>query len=507
MGFPTLLLCLVSAQDPQPAPPRALDLVELKSGEVLEGVVTVQLDTYVEIELGAGATVGMSMAQVAAVRRGAGNPVTAPPVVPLLARDEWFLLHDDQGAQVGWLHGTVTPEASGGVRLLEEWEFTTGSKRFAVTVLEHADAGLQAISSYFRERVTETIGGAAAGDPLSRRDRTTEERIVEATRGPDTIEVVRMTRAGRRERSLPAPAGVTFPLLARELGRRAFGTGAQRLVVYDPATEELAERSYEAGRVRTVVLDGTRTSITEVAETSASGRNAQWLDASLHTVRREIAGPTLVAIPSPGGAPPSAAAVPANFGKALVADPDNRFGLWLPNPAWAAAEPAAGQVLLQCPAHGARISLSSVEHLESGTLLPTAADVVARWFVLLHPELQVAAREPARVRDCEAVRLDLQPRNSGVAQRATVHVIATDAGFLVLAFVAPLAAWDELAADFAFALRSVEVDGPAMAPRLQGPLLDGAPAGSAPLPKPPVAGAAVPPRELPHVRVPMGGQR
>ena len=57
-------------------------------------------------------------------------------------------------------------------------------------------------------------------------------------------------------------------------------------------------------------------------------------------------------------------------------------------------------------------------------------------------------------------------------ERATIDIVPHDDHFLVLICRAPRGAWDELAPDFAFVLRTVEFDPQAVSPTMQGPLRD-----------------------------------
>lgn len=524
---PFLLLVtlhLPAAQDPPVAPPRTIDLVELKNGDHLAGRITQQVDGYVEIQLEAGATVGISTAQVAAIRRAGG---AAPAVVPaaLPARNEWFLLHDGQGDAVGWLHAAVAVGNDGVATISEEYEFAQGRQRYQITSLCTADAQLQPRSCYFRERISEPMPGAtllpgiaAAGQA----DRIVDERIVEATCRGDHLQVVRLDRTGRRERSVDFAAGTTFPLLARAIARQGgAAVGAARL--FDPASEELVQREFEAARQRHVLWEGKALHVTELAESSSTGRNSEWLDASARTLRRELAGPALVAVPSSAD---SARAMVGGVSipSAIVREVEGAFGLWAPNPAWVAvADLPPGQVALRCDAHGASIGLTRLDHLEADTPLDTAVDAVASWFRLLHPELRIERREAVLVRDRHALRLIAGGIAAGAAQQATVDVIPHRGHFLVLVCRAPAAAWEELARDFAFLLRSLELEPQSLAPTLQGPIkareqragkAAGAAAPGRPAPKPagpahakapseaaPGTGRPSPPRPRPQVRI------
>jgi len=494
--FLLLLLSVPSPQAPQvqAQKPPVLDIVELKNGDRFEGRITNQLDGYVELEIGAGAVVGVSIAQVKAIRRGTGaGAAIAPVVVP--ARNEWFVLHDAHGAGVGWLHATVSVASDGTTTISEEYEFANGARRYQVTSMCKADASLQPVSCYFRERISDPVLSVAllqGGPGAGQQDRIVDERIVQATCQGDHLQVVRIDRAGRRERTVDCAPATTFPLLAQALARSAGGS-CPSASMFDPATEELVAHSYDPARQRRVTIGGKTQQVTEIAETSLRGRNSEWLDAGLRTLRREIAGPALVAVPC--SADSARRIVPgAPIASALIRDAGGQFGLWAPNPAWQApADQPPGQITLLCEAHGASIGFSRIDHFEAGTSLPTAVDAVANWFRLLHPDLRIGNREKVVVRGRDAVRLLATGGSAAAPTRATVDVIPHRDQFLVLVCRAPAMAWEELAPDFAFLLRSVELEPQAVAPVLQGPLAErerqprkARPVAAPPEPRPPV---------------------
>ena len=483
--IPFALVVLLACQDPAPTPAPAastpaplqsvpsLDVIELKNGDTLEGRITAEVDGYVELKLGEGATIGVSTATVARIRRGAGGAPPGPQV-PLPVHAEWFVLHDAAGECVGWLRTTVSTAADGSYTLGEEYEFVAGRRRFQVTSLATAGADQTPRSCYFRERQSEPVLASlqlGLGDG-SQQERVVDERIVEAKVADGRLQVQHLDRHGRREREFAWPEHASFPLLARTQARRG-GAPIDSLPVFDPATEEMATRSYDGSRRRRVVHDGEPMFVQEVAEASAAGRNSEWLDAQYHTLRRELAGPSLVAVPSSAESMKLAVGA-TSIPRAVVAEAGGSFGLWLPNPAWAPRdELPAGQVALVCEAHGASVALSRLDHLEPGLSLDSAADAVANWFSLLHPELRLGERQSIPVRERSAVRLLAQGRRARVAWRATIDVIPQRERFVVLVCCAPSAAWDELAPDFAFLLRSIELEAQALAPRLQGPLAAG----------------------------------
>lgn len=510
MTIPTLLLSLATLQDPMPGPaPQApqpavhagarLDLVELKNGEVLEGRIVLERGNYLEIELGPGAQVGFRTTEVASVRRGAGGPVRAAPAGALAPRDEWFVLYDGAGRAVGWLHGTVTRGEDGGSRLLEEWEFSEGRRHFQVTVLETTDREQRPQSCYFRERISEELLGAP-GDPLARRNRVQKERIVEASVDGEVLHVRRLAASGRTERSLPWPADGTFPLLARRHGCEGAAGGASEVTVFDPAAEELQRRTFGALQQRTVRIDGAEHRIGELVEQGLGTRNAVWIDAAARVLRREIAGPGLVAVPSDAETAREAVGDRAVRPSLFVAEPQRRFGLWRPNPAWDALPPDDGTVRLQCALHGAGVTLVLLDHLDPGATLDAAAAAVERWFRLLEPGQRIEERSWTRVRGRDAVRLLGRGGTGLQAARTVLHVLPWQEQFVVLRCNAPEAVWDELSADFAAIAARLELDPeglPALLPEDRGP----EPVAGEPSPVPPEQAAAKPPRARPAPRV------
>jgi len=466
MTISGLLLSLCVCQDPQgsmPVPPQGApadgaprrDVVELRNGELLEGRIVLERGNYLEIELAPGSTVGFRTTEVAAVRRGAGEPAQSSAGAAL-AFDEWYTLHDAAGRPVGWLHSAAVAGEAGGVRLSEEWEFSAGRRHFQVTMLETADAQLRPVSDYFHERVSDEVEGAVPDDPLGRASRVHSERIVEARADGAVLHVARLRTEGREERDLPWPEGATFPLLARQ--RHLAAHTALAVPVFDPVIEELTAREFAADRQRTIAVDGRSVPVTEAVESTGSGRNATWLDASARVMRREISGPSLVAMPSTAelarGAVARGTALPAAF----AAETGGRFGLWRPNPAWEVLPTGEGAVALRCDLHDATISLSVLDHLDKGTTLSAAADAVERWFRLLQPGARIEQREWIKVRDRDALQLQVKGRNGDRAESAVLVVVPWQDVYLVLRCSAPARALEELQPDFAAVIAHLELD-------------------------------------------------
>ena len=456
----------------QQAPGRTvqLDVLALKNGDELVGKITSELDAYVEIQIEDGATIGVSRAMVKEVRRAARSELARAAVVR--PDDAWFALHDADGASVGWLHASVTTRTDGSFAVNEEYEFVNGSRRYQITSRCVADATGRGLRCYYRERVStpQLRRQLPMSDPIASADRIGDERIVEAVVAGAELKVSRMDARGRSRRSLPWGEDSTFPLLARTIARQ----GKRRLgptPMFDPRHEELQTRVFDGAGARQLMIDGARQRVVELSESNGAGADLgrrEWVDAACRVVRRELAGPALVAVPS------SAASARASVGEttiqsAVVAEAEGRFGLWVPSPAWRSADSLPpGHLSLDCAVHGAQVRLSLLEHLDRDTGLQTAADAVGNWFGLLYPELEIGARFSVNVRGRQALRMTAG--DAGRTQRATVDVIPHEGSFLVLLCRAPSAAWDELERDFAFVQRTLELDRDALNPRPTGPL-------------------------------------
>ena len=240
-----------------------------------------------------------------------------------------------------------------------------------------------------------------------------------------------------------------------------------------------------------MMIDGVRQQVGEVTLRSAEGERVDsrsWISRDRRVLRRELAGPALVAVRSSAGS--ARAAVGAqSIPSALVAEAKGRFGLWVPSPAWRTlGDLPPGHLALSCEVHDAAIRLSLLDHLAPDAALETAADAVGNWFALLRPHLEVSAKFRAQVRGRSTIRM--RAGDARNAQRATIDVMPFSGRFLVLICRAPCSAWDELAPDFAFVRKTLELDAPALTPSPTGPLhpqRTGAPkqpAGPLPAPKP-----------------------
>ncbi len=466
LNLPLLLfavLSLLHAQDPPPAPRVAVpidasatllrDRVLLTSGEVLVGRIVQEVGNYIEIELQPGCVVGFRAAQVASIRRNeAQDPAATQSKVA--ARDEWFQLYDGTGLAIGSLHLTVATDHKGVTQALEEWDFVQGTTTCQVTSIARMDAAGRPLDCYFRERELRSSQVGSPLDPLATQMRVENERIVQAHIDGANLVVSRLEPTERSERTMPFQHDATFALLARELPAASRRGEIQQITVFDPASEDMRIISFGATRQRLVAIDGVHRVVEESIEQSSEGRNTHWRDAATGSLRREVAGPALVAMRCDQATANNLVGV-RRVASPFAADPSHSFGLWLPNPAWTVMSSEPG-VVLRMPMHDASIALSRLDSLDAQSALETAATAVERWSALAYPKFAVTARAERSLRGARAIQIETSAGIGNDERRARMVVVAGDGRFLVLRCAAPAHAWDELEADFELAATRLE---------------------------------------------------
>lgn len=448
------LMATVPAQDRAPA-----DSVRLKNGLTLEGVITAEQAGYVEIRLPGGLVVGLERARIDHVTRGTAV-AEEPRQGALQARDDWFVLHDGDGQVVGRLHATVVVAENGELRVGEEWTFTGRDETTEVTRLEIVDEELAPVSAFYHDRIR------------GRNDRIVRERVCRAWREGDRWRAELRSAAGPSRKSYPYDATMKLPLFWAEAARQQAPAGGSTALVYDAALAEFVEQTLEAPRRRLVPKGNQVIAVVELTWRTGDARSAEWIDAAARPLRREVAGLALVALPAD-----RAGALQAPSGRtqpgSCVVETGGRFGLWLPNPVWRPGAVAGGRVAIEAPLHAAHALLFELDGGASGAGLESVADTLQRWLLLVHRNLRVTRREPARVRGRSAIVLEAsyEPIVDGQAKnhRAIAYVIAGAGHPLALCVTAPAAEIPLLAADIDRIATGVELHGQGIAPRLQGP--------------------------------------
>ncbi len=474
------LLPQATPQEPEPAHPAtvppatapARDVIRLDIGTEIEGRIVQETSDYVEIELSPGTRVGFSKSRTVSIVRGSPpHPSADAPAVasdPETHRDDWSVLHDADGRVVGWLHGTVTRDEQQEIRISEEWRLEDGSGTTELTFLEVLDPEGAPKSCFYHERIR-----------AKRDDRVQSERIVRAIVDGNQLKVRRQTSDSNEQQTYDIPEGMRFPLeLQESLRRRPAGSqGSETHVVFDPRESKFVRRTFDFGRVRRVAGSDGPTRVRVVTEATGNGENSEWLDAAAHVVRREINGPSLVAVPSTETeARRLFQRGDVEFPAAFRAEPGGRFGLWLPHPGWSFdADSADGTLSAHDPLDDAAVSVVRLDQLASDVLMPTAADALARWLALVQPGLHITSREQVRVRNVDATRFratyDVVTEGRSRVFMLVADLFADPEGvWHAVCGCAPKETWPQVESDVDWIVEHVEIRRDGFAPELRGPL-------------------------------------
>ncbi len=474
------LLLLVICQDPQVSAPAQVDIIRLKVGTTLTGSITQESGDYIEIRLPDGSIVGFSKSQTVSIARGQAaastetnlaKVVDATEPVALSAsktRDEWYVLHDGEGASVGWLHRTLVPGEDGEERHSEEWSFNDESQITDITVLEVTSSG-QPKSCFYHERTRDKND-----------TRSKSERVVRAVVRNDRLVVTKRSTQGNSTQSYDFHAGMRFPLEAAEELRRQ-PSGVQTRVthlVFDPRREELVRQTYDVGRIRRVKLGEKEFHVRLLTSTMGKRTNTEWIDAASRTVRKEVNGAALVARPSREKDAKSKARFHYKVAEsALQIEKGENFAMWLPNPMWRFnSDPVGGQISASASLYDASVTLVSVDQIDPEVVIESAADTVLRWINLVHPSFNVRHRSTVKIRDTEGVRMRgyYEVRNKGMATTHNIcelTVFESRGRVYVYACKASQTVFGQIESDFKSILGSLELYRDGFAPTLQGLLL------------------------------------
>jgi hypothetical protein len=249
-------------------------------------------------------------------------------------------------------------------------------------------------------------------------------------------------------------------------------------MVFDPRLEEFVRRTYDVGRRRRVVLDGDRRHVRVLTAEGTHGVNAEWLDAGANTVRREVNGPALVAVPATEkDARRTARRQELRFAAAFRAEAGGEFGMWLPNPMWSFCETSrSGQVAAVARLEGASVTLVRLDQLDENLAVSSATDAVLRWLVLVHPDLAVMLRTTESIdrRAAERVRGYFEVLHD---RRPEIHELETlvfqhRGAWFAWCVSAPRTLYSQYREDFAWMEERLELWREGFAPTLQGPLAE-----------------------------------
>ncbi|MDA0375427.1 MAG: hypothetical protein O2865_16710, partial [Planctomycetota bacterium] len=341
------------------------------------------------------------------------------------------------GRVVGRLHTTLSPTEEGGWRIGEEWSFQDGERTLETTRLDTVDAAGRPASSFHHERVRASTGELSA------------DRVVRAVVEGDTLRVHARSDEGMKTETYRVEPGLRFPLELREELRRleAGAGGEQTHPVFDPMHGEFERVRCEYGGTRRVETSRDEAlPVREIRTSTTRGQNAEWLGSGPVPVRREVAGPSLVAV-RVSGEKEAFAAASRVFPPSFRAERDGRFGLWLPNPGWRfVGESGKDEVVAELPHESASLALLRLPQLDAGLGLDSATDAVMRWLGLAYPELLEGDREVGVMRASTPV-MAVRATGKTLAGQTTslwVHVLQVEGEWFASCAAAPRHAFGRL---------------------------------------------------------------
>lgn len=466
----TLLLGLCQApQSPpqEPGRPPTEDVIILKAGERLAGRIVRETPDYLEVRMGTGTVVGFDKSRVLRITRASASKsgTTKPPA--LTNRDNWFLLHNGRGEVVGHLHGSVVRTDDGFYRVGEEWHFRQKTGDTEITLVEVLDDQLHPRSCFYHERKLA---------PQSRR--LVKERLVHGVVEGDRFVVQRRTLGGNEKVRYRLQDGMRFPLsLAEEARQRpTLLVDDTSYSLFDPRIDEFVRCNVSCEPRRKVEWQGRPLYVRELTIKTGSTTNVEWLDGAHATIRREINGQALVAVPTIEDiAQRRRVRVHAGFASALVSDVEAGLALWLPNPTWRSLPSNGSQVRIEAPLYGATAVLMELDQIDSRLELDSAADAVLRWLRLsLGQDLRVLDRSKETLRGRPSIKIDAAYRvpHKGKVEhlRARVHVFRVRGHYVTLCCTAPTSLYQQLQRDYQRICESVELTSDDFEPKPQGPL-------------------------------------
>lgn len=467
-----VILLAVLCQQPLSGSVVGFDLIQLKVGNEFVGRITNETADFIEIILSEGITLGFRKSRVSAIIRAAsatrGLPNRPPDDIIYRRRDDWRVLHDGSGQGVGWLHETITRGENGEFRIGEEWQFADDHGITALTILEVLDAEQRPISCFYRERTT-----------VRGQQQVSSERIVQAIIKDGRIEISRHSTHGRSKTSYELPEACRFPLeLREELRHRPAGNRLESdFVIFDPREEQLVRRSFKSGETRRVEHDQELITVRVLRSQTSAGENQEWLDGLGNSLRREVNGPALVALPSTERlARHHADKRREHFPAALMLVANKSFGMWLPNPTWEFAEiQPEDRIIAVAPLLEATVTLMQVAQLETGLELDFAADAVMRWFRLLYPKLGEMKRSKIRLRGVPGIKLSGAYREKLPGKRSRSYlcelvVLKSLGQTYALSFHGPSEHRDIFKVDMQSIMSRIELHRQSLDPVLAGPL-------------------------------------
>lgn len=425
-----------------PAQDAGRDVVKLKNGNQLEGLILEEGAKSLSIRIGPGQEIEIPKSVIATYTRVSEAPGNDErPANRWHQRHAWFRLKDADGNLVGKLAIHVRPDDDGNLRLEQQWTFVERDTRTFLSRIETVDANLRPLRFQYRENLRPRNG-----------ENVLRERLLRGTVRNGKLELQEVLPGGRRERSIPFPPGNHFPMLVRELLRRGEAKGAHSFSasVFDPVEGVFELRRYNlADGVPAPAAAGTpgRAGLARLIESESSGRiRREWISPDGRILLVEVNGVHLVAEPVSEA---TAAALRA-FDKEKALPAWRTFAglhLWLPRATWSFGPELVRGKLLQLRSSLPESDVKAwflPEPAGGTTLQMVAQNFLQRWR-LDEPWFREKSQDLVELSGRSCIRIDGGGKSAqGRLRRGRAYVLDAPSGYLVLSAQGPARTWGYL---------------------------------------------------------------
>ncbi|MBI3818944.1 MAG: hypothetical protein HY286_09670 [Planctomycetes bacterium] len=384
------------------------DIVQLKSGGVVDGAIVSETADAVTVEISPGARAEIARSEIASIQRAAKKPESAPASRPASSNipfsETWWIVRGARGETLGTRQcisrrDRERPELS---TLEEKIEIKDDDGRgIIINRMEVFDASLNPVESYYHE-VFE--GGSS----------TVIAKVADSMLELETIDT-----AGRAHETLPFRAGMTFPMLfdAKVAAAKLAPGAKMESEVFDPMARNIMKRTVRAELPRSISLENETPTTHDVLVYKSRNRESLcWLSRTGDVARIELNGPELVAVRSTQklALASRGAALDAGF---LARDASGKIRLLLPNADWEVEHIAEDAISLTRRNGVANASVCAATLEDGATLAGVATDFERQLRMTLPEFRRTDAFEDFKIGGMPAMRFSFQFENDSIALR------------------------------------------------------------------------------------------
>jgi hypothetical protein len=428
----------------------AADVVELKNGSSLEGVVVEETADSVTLRM-EGGQVTFPMKLVAGIKRmplpekepppgekeepAAAAPKDASAVVP--APEDWAVLWTPD-RRAGWVHLMARVDPKGAVFEWQvAWLDAEGNQKGTSRLVEENGPRLEPVSVLYMETGT--------GREVTRTARVVEGRL----------RVENWTKGEKTETSHPLPPGFRFPLAARATALGRPRVEGWQGTSYDAREGRFFDLAVRAVRVEKAEREGRTVDAVVLVRDRAGVREEERVGPDGRVITADLDGPALVAVGSTKERVEAFRAGTAREtseeekrARTAFVSPEDGFRIVKPGASWtfvpAASLGEARRLLLKDPTGAVTLAIDAED-------VPGAPPPAAQLGVDLEERIRKASTGYRKIEDGyvelagrNAYRLLCDAKVEGDSVRILAHALAHRGRAWTFTATAPRANWNEV---------------------------------------------------------------